>query len=64
MKTLETLLRALTLVGMAALAAGCGALPEPVAPVGTAGATVYGQFVELGPDGTFGSSKGLSVTIQ
>lgn len=38
MKTLETLLRALTLVGMAALAAGCAAPPEPVARAGTAGA--------------------------
>jgi hypothetical protein len=42
-----------------------GDLVVPIqVPGGTAGATIYAQFLELGSDGTFGSSKGLSITIQ
>jgi hypothetical protein len=42
-----------------------GDLVFPLAiPPGTAGATVYAQFLELAADGTFGSSLGLSLTIH
>ncbi len=42
-----------------------GDLVFPLAiPSGTAGATVYAQFLDLAGDGTFGSSLGLSLTIQ
>jgi len=33
-------------------------------PAGTAGATIYAQFLDLAPDGTFGSSLGLSLSIH
>jgi hypothetical protein len=42
-----------------------GDLVFPLAiPPGTAGATIYAQFLDLGGDGTFGSSLGLSLTIH
>ncbi len=53
------------LVATSGVINGSGTLLVPLAvPPGTTGVTVYAQFLELAPNGTFGSSQGLALTIH
>jgi hypothetical protein len=53
------------LVATSGVINGSGYLLVPLGvPPGTTGVTVYAQFLELAPNGTFGSSQGLALTIH